>query len=243
MTSETTHADTSLPSPNFSPTPLSASPRTGDQPLILGIAGGTGSGKTTVARSLIELVGPEHIAYLEHDNYYRDLSHLSLEERAQVNFDHPDAFDTPLMIEHIKALKSGEVINKPIYSYKNHERTSEVIPVHPQPLVIIEGILVLENPALRSLMDIKLFVDTEDDVRLVRRLRRDIAERGRSLERVLGQYEATVRPMHLTFVLPSRRYADVIVPRGGGNRVAIQMVADGVTRQLQGEGGKRMGGR
>jgi len=208
----------------------------------LGIAGGTGSGKTTVARSLIELVGPEHIAYLEHDNYYRDLSHLTFEERAQVNFDHPDAFDTPLMIKHIKSLRAGEVINKPVYSYKNHERTSEVIPVHPRPLIIVEGILVLENPELRSIMDIKLFVDTEDDVRLVRRLRRDIAERGRSLERVLGQYEATVRPMHLTFVLPSRRYADVIVPRGGGNKVAIQMVADGVTRQVQGEGGKRMGG-
>lgn len=209
-------------------------------PLILGIAGGTGSGKTTVARSLIEIIGQEHIAYLEHDNYYRDLSHLSFEERAQVNFDHPDAFDTALLIDHIKRLRSGEEVNKPVYSYKNHERTSEVIPVHPHPLVIVEGILVLENKELRSLMDIKIFVDTEDDIRLMRRLRRDIAERGRSLERVLGQYEATVRPMHLTFVLPSRRYADVIVPRGGGNKVAIQMVADGVTRQLLGEGGQRM---
>lgn len=221
----------------------SPQPSSRPQPIILGIAGGTGSGKTTVARSLIELIGPEHTAYLEHDNYYRDLSHLSFTERAQVNFDHPDAFDTPLMIEHIAALRGGETVNKPVYSYQNHERTSEVIPVHPQPLIIVEGILVLENPELRSLMDIKLFVDTEDDVRLVRRLRRDIAERGRSLERVLGQYEATVRPMHLTFVLPSRRHADVIVPRGGGNKVAIQMVADGITRQLQGEGGKRMAGR
>lgn len=212
-------------------------------PIILGIAGGTGSGKTTVARSLIELIGPENIAYLEHDNYYRDLSHLSFEERAQVNFDHPDSFDTEFMIEHIKSLKQGKAVDKPVYSYKNHERTEEVITVYPHPLIIVEGILVLENPALRSLMDIKLFVDTEDDVRLVRRLRRDIAERGRSLERVLGQYEATVRPMHLIFVLPSRRYADVIVPRGGGNRVAIQMVADGITRQLQGEGGKRMAQR
>lgn len=201
-------------------------------PIILGIAGGSGSGKTTVARSLIEIIGADRIAYLEHDNYYRDLSHLSEEERAMVNFDHPDSFDTPLLIEHIESLKNSESIHKPVYSYKHHQRTEEVIPVHPRPLIIVEGILVLENAALRSLMDIKIFVDTEDDVRLVRRLRRDIAERGRSLERVLGQYEATVRPMHLTFVLPSRRYADVIVPRGGGNRVAIQMVADGVSRRM-----------
>ena len=227
--------DSSAPTSSQAPTRFSKS-----RPLILGIAGGTGSGKTTVARSLIELIGPSHTAYLEHDNYYRDLSHLSLEERAQVNFDHPDAFDTELMIEHIRALRAGETIDKPVYSYQRHERTVDVIPVFPHPLIIVEGILVLENPNLRSLMDIKIFVDTEDDVRLVRRLRRDIAERGRSLERVLGQYEATVRPMHLTFVLPSRRHADVIVPRGGGNKVAIQMVADGVTRQLQGNGGKRM---
>ena len=201
-------------------------------PIILGIAGGSGSGKTTVARSLVERIGAERVAYLEHDNYYRDLSHLSEEERAMVNFDHPDSFDTPLLIEHIKALKLSKSVDKPVYSYTNHQRTDEVIPVHPCPLIIVEGILVLENAGLRSLMDIKLFVDTEDDVRLVRRLRRDIAERGRSLERVLGQYEATVRPMHLTFVLPSRRYADVIIPRGGGNHVAIQMVADGVMRRL-----------
>jgi len=204
-------------------------------PIILGIAGGSGSGKTTVARSLVEMIGAERVAYLEHDNYYRDLSHLTVEERAMVNFDHPDSFDTPLLIEHIKSLKASQSVNKPVYSYTAHQRTDEVVPVEARPLIIVEGILVLENAALRSLMDIKLFVDTEDDVRLVRRLRRDIAERGRSLERVLGQYEATVRPMHLTFVLPSRRYADVIVPRGGGNHVAIQMVADGVMRRLFGE--------
>ena len=202
-------------------------------PIILGIAGGSGSGKTTVARSLVEMIGAERVAYLEHDNYYRD--HLTVEERAMVNFDHPDSFDTQLLIEHIKSLKASRSVNKPVYSYTAHQRTDEVVPVEARPLIIVEGILVLENAALRSLMDIKLFVDTEDDVRLVRRLRRDIAERGRSLERVLGQYEATVRPMHLTFVLPSRRYADVIVPRGGGNHVAIQMVADGVMRRLFGE--------
>jgi uridine kinase len=222
--------------------PLSDDPQAfhRSSPIILGIAGGTGSGKTTVARSIIELIGPDHVAYLEHDNYYRDLSHLSFEERSQVNFDHPDSFDTPLLVKHIKQLRAGEAVDKPVYSYNDHARTEEVIPVHPHPLIIVEGILVLENPHLRALMDIKLFVDTEDDVRLVRRLRRDIAERGRSLERVLGQYEATVRPMHLTFVLPSRRYADVIVPRGGGNTVAIQMVADGVTRRLMGQGGLRV---
>ena len=206
-------------------------------PIVLGIAGGTGSGKTTVARALVASVGKEHVAYLEHDNYYKDLSHLNLEERAQVNFDHPDAFDTPLLVQHIEALKNGSAIDKPVYSYHEHARLTEVIPVLPKQLIIVEGILVLDNPKLRDVMDIKLFVDTEDDVRLVRRLRRDIAERGRSIERVLGQYEATVRPMHLTFVLPSRRYADVIIPRGGGNTVAIQMVADGVIRQMKGEGG------
>ena len=202
------------------------------KPVVLGIAGGTGSGKTTVARALVERIGPNQVAYLEHDNYYRDLSHLSVDERSQVNFDHPDSFDTELLVRHIDQLKQGQSIDKPVYSYKNHERTSDVIPVQSQPLIIVEGILVLENPQLRSLMDVKLFVDTEDDIRLMRRLRRDIAERGRSLERVLGQYEATVRPMHLTFVLPSRRYADVIVPRGGGNVVAIQMVADGIMRRM-----------
>ncbi|MBM4292544.1 MAG: uridine kinase [Deltaproteobacteria bacterium] len=205
-------------------------------PIVLGIAGGSGSGKTTVARSLLERVGSARVAYLEHDNYYRDQSHLSEEERAQVNFDHPDSFDTPLMVEHIRALKRGELIRKPVYSYIHHARTGEVIPVESRPLIIVEGILALENAELRALMDVKIFVDTEDDVRLVRRLRRDIVERGRSLERVLGQYEATVRPMHLTFVLPSRRYADVIVPRGGGNVVAIQMVADSVLQRLGGEG-------
>jgi uridine kinase len=205
------------------------------KPVVLGIAGGTGSGKTTVARALVERIGPDQVAYLEHDNYYRDLSHLSFDERSQVNFDHPDSFDTELLVEHIDLLKQGQSIDKPVYSYKKHERTSDVIPVQSQPLIIVEGILVLENPQLRSLMDVKLFVDTEDDIRLMRRLRRDIAERGRSLERVLGQYEATVRPMHLTFVLPSRRYADVIVPRGGGNVVAIQMVADGIMRRMSRE--------
>ena len=205
------------------------------KPVVLGIAGGTGSGKTTVARALVDRIGPDQVAYLEHDNYYRDLSHLSFDERSQVNFDHPDSFDTELLVKHIDLLKQGQAIDKPVYSYKNHERTSEVIPVQSQPLIIVEGILVLENPQLRSLMDVKLFVDTEDDIRLMRRLRRDIAERGRSLERVLGQYEATVRPMHLTFVLPSRRYADVIVPRGGGNVVAIQMVADGIMRRMSRE--------
>jgi uridine kinase len=209
-------------------------------PLILGIAGGTGSGKTTVARTLVEKIGSEHVAYLEHDNYYKDLTELSFEERAQVNFDHPDAFDTALMIEHIAALREGKSIDKPVYSYKNHARTAEVIPVNPLPLIIVEGILVLENALLRNLMDIKIFVDTDDDIRLVRRLRRDISERGRSLERVLSQYEATVRPMHLTFVMPSRHHADVIIPRGGENTVAIQMVADAISRQLMGQGGLKV---
>ena len=210
-------------------------------PLILGIAGGTGSGKTTVARSLVDRVGRDYIAYLEHDSYYKDLSDLSFEERAQVNFDHPDAFDTSLLIEHIERLKAGEKIEKPVYSYQNHARLAERVTVEPQPLIIVEGILVLENSALRAQMDIKLFIDTDDDIRLMRRLRRDTAQRGRSMERVLGQYEATVRPMHLTFVLPSRRHADVVIPRGGENSIAIEMVADGIARKLTGQSGLRVG--
>lgn len=200
--------------------------------VVLGIAGGTGSGKTTVARAIVERVGAERVACLEHDSYYRDLRHLSLEERRQVNFDHPSAFDTTLLVEHVKALREGRPVERPVYSYTESMRTGETVPVPSRPLVVVEGILVLESEALRSLMDVKIFVDTDDDVRLIRRLRRDTVERGRTVEHVLGQYEATVRPMHLTFVVPTRRYADVVIPRGGRNRVAIEMVADGLRRRL-----------
>lgn len=201
--------------------------------VVLGIAGGTGSGKTTVARSIVERVGRDRVAYLEHDCYYRDLRHLDLESRRQVNFDHPDAFDTDLLVEHVRALRAGKPVEQPIYSYTESVRADETQTVHPCPLVIVEGILVLENAALREQMDVKIFVDTDDDIRLMRRLRRDTRERGRTLEHVLGQYEATVRPMHLTFVHPSRRHADVVIPRGGRNHVAIAMVADALRRRLE----------
>ncbi|MGB0645984.1 MAG: uridine kinase [Bradymonadia bacterium] len=200
--------------------------------VVLGIAGGTGSGKTTVARAIVEQIGTEKIAYLEHDSYYRDLEHMSLEDRRRVNFDHPDAFETSLLVEHVKMLMSGQAVEQPVYSYEHSVRTGETIRVEPKPLIVIEGILVLENHALQSLMDIKIFVDTDDDIRLLRRVRRDTEERGRSLEGILGQYEATVRPMHLAFVSPSRRHADVIIPNGGRNHVAISMVADGLRRRL-----------
>ncbi len=201
--------------------------------LVLGIAGGTGSGKTTVARAIVDRIGVDQVAYLEHDCYYRDLSHLDIEARRQVNFDHPDAFDTALLVEHVEALRAGRVVEQPVYSYTESVRLDETQRIEPRPVVVVEGILVLENPRLRSLMDVKLFVDTDDDIRLMRRLRRDTAERGRSMEHVLGQYEATVRPMHLAFVSPSRRHADVVVPRGGRNRVAIEMVSDALRRRLE----------
>lgn len=201
--------------------------------VVLGIAGGTGSGKTTVARAIADRVGRKRVAYLEHDSYYRDLQHLDFEARRQVNFDHPDAFDTDLLSRHIEALKAGDPVERPVYSYTESLRLEETVLVHPRPLIIVEGILVLENAALRDLMDVKIFVDTDDDIRLMRRLRRDTEERGRSMQSVLGQYEATVRPMHLTFVHPSRRHADVVIPRGGRNRVAIAMVSDGLRRRLE----------
>jgi len=202
------------------------------KPVVLGIAGGTGSGKTTVARAIVERIGAERVAYFEHDSYYRDLSGFDVEARRQVNFDHPDAFETELLVEHIRILLAGQGVEQPVYSYQESVRLAETQPVVPRPLVVVEGILVLENQALRNLMDVKIFVDTDDDIRLLRRVRRDTSERGRSLDSVLGQYEATVRPMHLAFVHPSRRHADVIIPRGGRNHVAIDMVSDALRRRL-----------
>lgn len=202
-------------------------------PLVLGIAGGTGSGKTTVSHAIVERLGRARIAYLDHDSYYRDLGQLSEDERRRVNFDHPDAFDTALLIEHVRTLRMGRAVEKPLYSYTESARLPQTERVEPQPLVVVEGILVLENAQLRELMDVKIFVDTDDDIRLMRRLRRDTQKRGRTMEHVLGQYEATVRPMHMAFVLPSRRHADVIIPRGGHNRVAIDMVADGLEQRMQ----------
>ena len=195
-----------------------------DLPVVIGIAGGSGSGKTTVLQRIIREFGADPIAVLDHDAYYEDLSHLSPEERAQFNIDHPDALETDLMREHLDRLIAGEAVEKPVYDFTTHTRRDETETVEPRPVIIIEGILVLAESLLEEQMDIKIYVDAADDIRLMRRIRRDIQERGRSIEGILRQYERTVRPMHLEFVEPSKRQADIIIPRGGHNRVAIQMV-------------------
>lgn len=193
-------------------------------PLVIGIAGGTGSGKTTVANVILDRVGENRIAYLPHDAYYKDLSNLPPAQREAINFDHPNSLETELMIEHVEVLKSGQSVQLPIYDFTKHARTDEYIPVEPQPIILVEGILIFVEPTLRALFDVKLFVDTDPDIRFIRRLRRDITERGRTTESVMQQYETTVRPMHLEFVDPSKRYADVIIPEGGYNQVAMDMV-------------------
>ncbi len=195
------------------------------RPIIIGVAGGTGSGKTTVASRILERVGTGHITYIAHDAYYRDLSHLPRQLRAEVNFDHPDALETELLVEHLKQLRAGQAVEVPNYDFTRHTRTEHTQHVEPAPVIIVEGILVFVEPALRELFDVKIYIDTDSDVRFIRRLRRDIEDRGRSVESVCEQYLSTVRPMHLEFVEPSKRYADVIIPEGGFNEVAIEMVA------------------
>jgi uridine kinase len=193
-------------------------------PLVIGIAGGSGSGKTTVAHIILERVGAEHIAFLQHDAYYKDLSNLPPNQRAIVNFDHPDSLDNELLIEHIHELKEYRFIELPVYDFKNHSRTDKTVRIDPQPLILVEGILIFAEPRLRPLFDVKIFVDTDADIRFIRRLERDLIERGRTTESVITQYMSTVRPMHLEFVEPSKRYADVIIPEGGLNTVAVDMV-------------------
>jgi uridine kinase len=192
--------------------------------MIIGIAGGTGSGKTTVAQKIISSVGAKNVVYLQQDSYYRNPGDMPLELRHNVNFDHPDAFDTDLLINHLQALRAGESIQQPIYDYKTHSRKSDVIQVESRPIIIIEGILVFVNSRLRGLMDLKIFVDADADIRFIRRLDRDVHERGRSLESIISQYTGAVRPMHLLFVEPSKRYADIIIPEGGHNEVGIDLV-------------------
>lgn len=193
-------------------------------PLVIGVAGGTGSGKTTVAQAILERVGAERIAYLPHDAYYRDFTDFPAERRDAINWDHPDALDTGLMIEHIRQLKRGEAVALPLYDFAAYRRTGRVTHVPPRPILLVEGILIFAEPELRQLFDVKIFVDTDADLRFIRRLQRDISERGRTVESVIHQYLTTVRPMHLEFVEPSKRYADVIIPEGGMNAVAIDMV-------------------
>ena len=193
-------------------------------PLVIGIAGGSGSGKTTVANVILERVGAQHIAYLPHDAYYKDLSELSHTQRATINFDHPDSLDNQLLIQHVKMLIDKQPVDLPVYDFKIHSRTEKTISIKPQPVIVVEGILIFAEPELRDVFDVKIYVDTDADIRFIRRLKRDITERGRSTEAVITQYLSTVRPMHLEFVEPSKRYADVIIPDGGLNEVAMDMV-------------------
>lgn len=194
--------------------------------LIIGIAGGTGSGKTTVVRKISERISGEKIAIIPQDAYYYDSGHLPLEERKQINFDHPDSIEFSLLVEHVKALRDGQSIEQPTYSYLTCTRQSETVTVKPCDVMIIEGILVLTHPELRDLMDIKVYVDADDDDRLARIIRRDVAERGRTAEIVLDRYAKTVKPMHLQFIEPSKRFADLIVPQGGNNEIAIGILTN-----------------
>ncbi len=214
-----------------------ASPHT---PLVIGLAGGTGSGKTTVANVILQRVGAGRIAYVPHDAYYRNFSDLPANQLQQINWDHPEALDTGLMIEQVKALKAGRAIELPVYDFTANRRTDRTFHVEPQPIILVEGILIFAEPALRPLLDVKLFVDTDADLRFIRRLQRDIAERGRTAQSVIEQYLATVRPMHLEFVEPSKRYADVIIPEGGYNEQAMGMVVARLQAllELPGAGGR-----
>lgn len=205
-------------------------------PIVIGIAGGTGSGKTTVANVILDAVGRHRIAYLPHDAYYRDLSDLPPVQKAEINFDHPNSLETELMSDHVKELKAGNAVNIPVYDFSTHSRTSKTIHVAPQRVIIVEGILIFAEKKLRELFDMKLFVDTDPDIRFIRRLQRDIAERGRTMDTVINQYLRTVRPMHLEFVDPSKRYADVIIPEGGMNQVAMDMVIARIESLLMKQG-------
>ena len=199
---------------------------------ILGIAGGSASGKTRVTKKILEALVGEPVTLLDQDSYYRDLSHLDMEDRRNFNFDHPEAFDNDLLVEHLECLSRGEAVEKPIYSFKDYNRTAETTRVEPASVVIIEGIMVLAIRELRRRMNLKIFVDADDDIRFIRRLTRDVKDRGRTIDAVVSQYMETVRPMHLTFVEPSKRYADVIIPSAGPNDVAINVVVDSIRQHL-----------
>lgn len=200
--------------------------------MIIGICGGTGSGKTTVANRILESVSASEVAFIQQDSYYRNLKDLPLDYRQAVNFDHPDALDNELLVHHVKKLKAGGSVELPLYDFKTHTRLNETVLIEPKPIVIIEGILIFIDPRLLEQMDIKVFVDTPDDIRFIRRLRRDIAERGRTIDSVIEQYLGTVRPMHMQFVEPSKRYADVIIPEGGHNLVSIDLISGKIRERL-----------
>ncbi|GAB4548418.1 MAG: uridine kinase [Anaerolineae bacterium] len=203
--------------------------------IIIGVAGGTASGKTTVSDAILERVGAGRIAYIQHDSYYRDLSHLPLEERRRLNFDHPDALETELLVSHLRQLQAGQPIEVPVYDFTTYQRLDQTRHVEPRRVIIVEGILIFADKELREMMDVRLYVDTDPDLRFIRRLQRDIRERGRTMETVIDQYLSTVRPMHLEFVEPSKRYADVIIPAGGFNEAAIDMIVARIQGMLADE--------
>ncbi|MDR0138261.1 uridine kinase [Metabacillus idriensis] len=205
----------------------------GKKPIVIGVAGGSGSGKTSVTKSIYEHFRGHSILMLEQDFYYKDQSHLPYEERLNTNYDHPLAFDNTLLIEHIKQLLNYEAIEKPIYDYKLHTRSEDVLLVEPKDVIILEGILVLEDERLRNLMDMKLYVDTDADIRIIRRMLRDIKERGRTIDSVIEQYVSVVRPMHNQFIEPTKRYADIIIPEGGQNHVAIDLMVTKIQTILE----------
>lgn len=193
--------------------------------LVIGLAGGSGSGKTTIAHALVDQIGHERVALIEHDSYYRQFNRLPLEERAKINFDHPDSLETELLVEHLRELLAGRSIEKPVYDFTTHSRREETVTVQPKPVIVVDGILVLSEPSLRDLMHLKIYVDADSDLRVIRRLLRDIQERARTVESVVDQYLGTVRPMHLQFVEPSKRYADLIIPEGYNRSAVVTVMA------------------
>jgi uridine kinase len=205
------------------------------EPVVVGVAGGTGSGKTTVAAEILKRAGADQISLIQHDAYYKDLSALPMAQRTMRNFDHPDALDNDLLIVHLQELKAGESVEVPVYDFTTHSRTRNTLRVEPRRVIVVEGILIFADEALRNLMDVRIYVDTDADIRFIRRLKRDIAERGRTMESVIHQYLATVRPMHQEYVEPSKRYANVIIPEGGFNEVAMEMIAARIRALLGGE--------
>jgi uridine kinase len=207
--------------------------------MIIGICGGTGSGKTTVANRILQAVGAHEVAFIQQDSYYRDLDQMPLDYRSKVNFDHPDAIDNDLLVAHVRALRAGETVELPVYDFKNHVRRKETLRLEPKLITILEGILIFYESRLLEEMDVKVFVDTPDDIRFIRRLRRDIVERGRTMDSVIEQYLASVRPMHQQFVEPSKRFADVIIPEGGHNQVSIDLLSGKIRERLSEERARR----
>jgi uridine kinase len=203
--------------------------------MFIGICGGTGSGKTTIARSIVDAVGRENVVLVEQDSYYRNLADMPLDERHQANFDHPDSIDSDMLVNHLIRLKQGLSVEMPLYDFVTHTRSEEIEVINPKPVVIVEGILIFAEPRVLDILDVRVFVDTPDDIRLMRRLRRDITERGRTFERTLDQYERTIRPMHFEFVEPSKRFADIIIPEGSNTGVTVEFLCSMVREKLSTE--------